>query len=282
MAFWSIFLHNGDDVPYGREGACARLRAWPSWPRVTIGEGMPISRAPRPRSRLSGARTRTTAGRMRPPCTTPCLERPRRRARSGSPASKRRRTSPRGARAGKKDRGITRKPAPTEFKEHMAKNCRRCKSEEIVETGKHTRNITETPPPPKEVTTQHTIHEYDCKGCGLKGFTPETGLPDEGAHGTYEPPGARRPSRCPASCDRGPAGGKNACLCTATAPSINRQGPAAGPVATRILSAMRGLFECQRKSRAGAGADACLATRSARLHKSPTTATARARRCRTQ
>ena len=80
-------------------------------------------------------------------------------------------------------KGTTRKPVPTEFKEHTAKNCRRCKSEEIVETGKRTRNITETPPPPKEVTTQHTIHEYDCKGCGLKGFTPETGLPDEGAYG---------------------------------------------------------------------------------------------------
>ena len=68
---------------------------------------------------------------------------------------------------------------------------------------------------------------------------------------------------------------------TATMSSRRSTEPAAGPAATRILSAMRCLPECQRKRHHSAGAAARLAARSRRLHKSPTTATARTRHCRT-
>ena len=99
------------------------------------------------------------------------------RARTPSGAPRRRP----GAQAG--HAGTTRKPKPTAHKTHTAKNCRRCKSERIKKTGEIVRNVTETPPPPPPVTTKHTIGEYDCEDCGLKGSTPETGLPNGGEYG---------------------------------------------------------------------------------------------------
>ena len=106
-------------------------------------------------------------------------ERKKRVARAKKPADKPARRP--GGQKGHK--GTTRKPKPTEHKRHTAKNCSRCKSENIKKKGEHIRNVTETPPPPKPVTTEHTICEYDCEDCGLKGFTPETGLPKEGEYG---------------------------------------------------------------------------------------------------
>ena len=37
--------------------------------------------------------------------------------------------------------------------------------------------------PPEPTTTEHAIDHYDCGDCGLKGFAPETGLPEEGEYG---------------------------------------------------------------------------------------------------
>ncbi len=79
--------------------------------------------------------------------------------------------------------GSTRKPKPTKFKKHTAKNCRRCNSKNIKKTGETVRTITDVPPPPKSETTEHAIDHYDCGDCGLKDFTPETGLPEEGEYG---------------------------------------------------------------------------------------------------
>ena len=79
--------------------------------------------------------------------------------------------------------GSTRKAKPTKFKKHTAENCRRCKSKNIKKTGETVRTITEVPPPPEPTTTEHAIDHYDCGDCGLRDFTPETGLPEEGEYG---------------------------------------------------------------------------------------------------
>lgn len=50
-------------------------------------------------------------------------------------------------------------------------------------TGSTTRCITEIPPPPEAVTTEHTIEEARCNDCGREGIKPDTGLPREGSHG---------------------------------------------------------------------------------------------------
>ena len=117
-------------------------------------------------------------------------------------------------------------------------------------------------------------HAKTCYGLGCEAIAPPRSGIWFGAMA-----GARRPISAPE------------CKCTALRTAGRRphrhhvkpkiEEPAAGPAATRILSAMRCLLECQRKRHHGAGAAARLAARSRRLHKSPTTATARTRHCRT-
>ena len=79
--------------------------------------------------------------------------------------------------------GKTSKPEPTEFKEHSMRECPNCGSDSIINTGQKTRNITESPPPAKPVTTRHTINVYECGRCGQKGMEPDAGLPSAGELG---------------------------------------------------------------------------------------------------
>ena len=79
--------------------------------------------------------------------------------------------------------GKTRKPEPTEFKEHRMRECPECGSGRIRNTGQKIRHIMETPPPAEAVTTRHTINVYECRRCGQKGMEPDAGLPSSGELG---------------------------------------------------------------------------------------------------
>ena len=83
-------------------------------------------------------------------------------------------------------RGVTNKPKPTEYKEHIAINCSKCGStnlqkSEIVEI----RNITEIPPPPGSITTQHIICRSNCNDCGKENIVADSvkELPKSGNYG---------------------------------------------------------------------------------------------------
>lgn len=79
--------------------------------------------------------------------------------------------------------GKTSRPKPERFEEHVMHECAECSSPHILATEQKTRDITELPPPPKPVTTRHTINVYDCADCGARGMVPDTDLPDKGALG---------------------------------------------------------------------------------------------------
>ena len=79
--------------------------------------------------------------------------------------------------------GKTSRPKPDRFEEHRMRECSACGSRRIRATGRRIRDITEITPPPPPVTTRHTIHVYDCAGCGRGGMEPETGLPERGMLG---------------------------------------------------------------------------------------------------
>lgn len=80
--------------------------------------------------------------------------------------------------------GRTSRPKPTEYKEHELSECPGCGSRDIAASGRRIRDVTEIPPPPRPVTTRHTINAYDCAGCGRRGMEPETGLPGAGLLGS--------------------------------------------------------------------------------------------------
>ena len=79
--------------------------------------------------------------------------------------------------------GKTSRPKPERFEEHVMHECAECSSPHILATEQRIRDITELPPPPKPVTTRHTINVYDCADCGAHGMMPDTDLPDKGALG---------------------------------------------------------------------------------------------------
>ena len=79
--------------------------------------------------------------------------------------------------------GKTSRPKPDRFEEHKMRECSACGSRRIRATGARIRDITEITPPPPPVTTRHTIHVYECAGCGRGGMEPETGLPERGMLG---------------------------------------------------------------------------------------------------
>ena len=74
------------------------------------------------------------------------------------------------------------------------RECAACGSRRIRAAGRRIRDITEVTPPPPPVTTRHTIHVYECAGCGRSGMEPETGLPGAGMLGPARWPGSQRTS----------------------------------------------------------------------------------------
>ena len=103
---------------------------------------------------------------------------PKKKAAEGSP-------SPPGRKQGAQEGhpGRTSRPKPDRFEEHRMSECAGCGSRRIRATGRRIRDITEITPPPPPVTTRHTIHVYECAGCGRGGMEPETGLPGRGMLG---------------------------------------------------------------------------------------------------
>ena len=72
---------------------------------------------------------------------------------------------PRGGQKGHK--GATYRPAPTRFERHAPDRCPRCGMSDLTVTKTSKRNVTEIPPPPKAVTTQHVLETCSCNVCGL-------------------------------------------------------------------------------------------------------------------
>ena len=93
-----------------------------------------------------------------------------------------------GAAGGKKTRGgqkghegRTRRPKPTEFKEHTPSACPECGSGHLSIITTEERDITRKECTVKVITTRHTINTCRCHRCP-KDIEPETGLPDKGRY----------------------------------------------------------------------------------------------------
>ena len=77
--------------------------------------------------------------------------------------------------------GYTRKPKPTEFKEHTPAACPKCGSGNLSITGTKKRDIARTVRTVMVITTCHAINTCSCS-CGQEGIKPKTGLPDKGSY----------------------------------------------------------------------------------------------------
>jgi hypothetical protein len=81
---------------------------------------------------------------------------------------------PRGGQKGHE--GKTRRPKPTEFKEHTPDACPGCGSDNLSITKTIQRDITKVVRTVRSITTRHTINTCRCS-CGQKDIESETGLP---------------------------------------------------------------------------------------------------------
>ena len=86
---------------------------------------------------------------------------------------------PRGGQKGHE--GRTRRPKPTEFKEHTPDACPECGSGNLSITKIIQRDITKAVRTVRSITTRHTINTCRCHRCP-KDIEPETGLPDTGSY----------------------------------------------------------------------------------------------------
>ena len=86
---------------------------------------------------------------------------------------------PRGGQKGHE--GRTRRPKPTEFKEHTPDACPECGSGHLSIITTEKRDITRKECTVKVITTRHTINTCRCHRCP-KDIEPETGLPDKGSY----------------------------------------------------------------------------------------------------
>ena len=86
---------------------------------------------------------------------------------------------PRGGQKGHE--GRTRRPKPTEFKEHTPSACPECGSGHLSIITTEKRDITRKECTVKVITTRHTINTCRCYRCP-KDIEPETGLPDKGSY----------------------------------------------------------------------------------------------------
>ena len=86
---------------------------------------------------------------------------------------------PRGGQKGHE--GRTRRPKPTEFKEHTPNACPECGSGHLSIITTEKRDITQKECTVKVITTRHTINTCRCHRCP-KDIEPETGLPDKGSY----------------------------------------------------------------------------------------------------
>ena len=86
---------------------------------------------------------------------------------------------PRGGQKGHE--GRTRRPKPTEFKEHTPSACPECGSGHLSIITTEKRDITRKECTVKVITTRHTINTCRCHRCP-KDIEPETGLPDKGSY----------------------------------------------------------------------------------------------------
>ena len=64
--------------------------------------------------------------------------------------------------------GTTSRPKPTQFKTHTPEMCPLCCTSDLEITGTESINITDRPPRPKAVTTQHITETCCCLNCGNK------------------------------------------------------------------------------------------------------------------
>ena len=69
--------------------------------------------------------------------------------------------------------GTTNRPKPTQFKTHTPEMCPQCGTSDLEVTGTKSINITDRPPRPKAVTTQHITETCCCLNCGNKEIRPE-------------------------------------------------------------------------------------------------------------
>ena len=86
---------------------------------------------------------------------------------------------PRGGQKGHE--GHTRKPKPTEFKEHTPEDCPKCGSGDLSIAKTEERDITRMERTVKVITTRHTINTCHCS-CSPWDIKPETGLLDKGSY----------------------------------------------------------------------------------------------------
>ena len=75
--------------------------------------------------------------------------------------------------AQKGHQGITGRPKPTQFKTHMPEMCPLCGTSDLEITDRESRDVTDIPPKPKAVTTQHTTKTCRCLNCGHSGIELE-------------------------------------------------------------------------------------------------------------
>ena len=92
-----------------------------------------------------------------------------------------RRDKPRKTKSGKSKKsgaqkghvGTTSRPKPTQLKTHTPEMCPLCGTSDLEVTGTESIEITDRPPRPKAVTTQHITKTCRCLNCGNKEIRPE-------------------------------------------------------------------------------------------------------------
>ena len=92
-----------------------------------------------------------------------------------------RRDKPRKTKSGKSKKsgaqkghvGTTSRPKPTQLKTHTPEMCPQCGTSDLEVTGTESIEITDRPPRPKAVTTQHITKTCRCLNCGHKEIRPE-------------------------------------------------------------------------------------------------------------
>ena len=92
-----------------------------------------------------------------------------------------RRDKPRKTKSGKSKKsgaqkghvGTTSRPKPTQLKTHTPEMCPLCGTSDLEVTGTESIEITDRPPRPKAVTTQHITKTCRCLNCGHKEIRPK-------------------------------------------------------------------------------------------------------------